>query len=83
MNIFGIVGGSILIILSLLIVVVVTMQDSKQNGLQGLTGGQSDSFLSKNQGKTLDAKLSKLTMVLTIAFFVVVIAINLAMRFLK
>lgn len=83
MNILGLIGGSILIILSLLIVIVVTMQDSKQNGLQGLTGGQTDSFLSKNQGKTLDAKLSKLTLILAIVFFVVVIGINLAMRFIK
>ncbi len=83
MNAIGIIGGSVLIILSLVIVLVVTMQDSKQNGLQGLTGGQSDSFLSKNQGKTLDAKLSKLTLILSIVFFCVVIAINLAMRYFK
>lgn len=75
-----IIGGILLIISSILIIIVVTMQESKQSGLSAMTGG-SDSYLSKNKGKTLDSKLAQVTKILAIVFFIVTLAVNLIIRY--
>ncbi len=75
-----IIGGILLIISSILIIIVVTMQDSKQSGLSAMTGG-SDSYLSKNKGKTLDSKLARVTKILAIVFFIMALAVNLIIRY--
>lgn len=82
MNVLQLVGGILLIIASILIIIVVVMQDSKQSGV-GVMTGQSDSYLSKNRGKTLDSKLVFITKVFGIGFFVLVVAMNLVIRYVK
>lgn len=82
MNILEIIGGVLLIISSILIIVLVVMQDSKQSGMSAMTG-QSDSYLSKNKGKTLESKLVFITKIFTIAFFVLTIGMNLIIRYVK
>ena len=60
------------------VVAVVLMQDSNSDGLSGVIGGgNSDSFFGKNKGHTMQAKLSKLTVILAIVFAVLVIAVDL------
>lgn len=82
MDLIQIIGGVVLIISCLLIIVVVLMQESKQSGLSAMTGS-SDSYLSKNRGKTLDAKLVTITKIFTAIFFVAAIAMNLLIKFIK
>lgn len=77
-----IIGGVLLIIASILLIIVVSMQESKQSGLSAMTGGSSDSYLSKNKGKTMEAKLSMITKIFTAIFFVATIALNLIIKFL-
>lgn len=82
MNVFEIVGGIIMIILSIAIVALVTMQESpKGSGVSALTGG--DSYYNRNQGRTLDAMLSRFTKYLAVVFFVVTIAVYAVDVFLK
>lgn len=83
MNWLTITLGVLLIIVCILIVLFVCLQESKDNGLQGLGGGSSDSFFSRNKGKTIEAKLAKITTVLAVVFFVLVLAINLAVTYYK
>lgn len=83
MNWLTITLGVLLIIVCILIVLFVCLQESKDNGLQGLGGGNSDSFFSRNKGKTIEAKLGKITTVLAVVFFVLVLAINLAITYYK
>ncbi len=84
MNWITITLGVLLILVCILIVIVVCLQETKQNGLQGLgSGAGSDSFFSRNKGKTLEAKLVKVTTVLGILFFVLVLAINLVITYVK
>lgn len=45
----------------LAIVLVVLFQSGKSAGLSGTIGGVADSFLAKNQAKTMDAKLARAT----------------------
>ena len=58
MNVFDIIGGIILLIACIILIVLVMLQESKDNGVQSLTGGSSDSYLGKNSGRTLAAMLS-------------------------
>lgn len=63
--------GAILIISSLIIIVTVMLQQSKQQGLSGAIAGGADTFFDKNKGRTIEAKLGKITKVIAGVFFVV------------
>ena len=64
------------VICAALLVLVVTVQSGKNSGLSAITGS-SDSFLSKNQGATLDAKLSRATKWIAAVFVVLTLVLNL------
>lgn len=82
MNVLEIIGGILLMISSILIIILVVMQDSKQGGMSAMTG-QSESYLSKNKGKTLESKLVNITKIFTIVFFVLTVGMNLIIRYVK
>lgn len=64
------------VIITIFLIVVVLLQQSKQNGLSGaITGGSSDTFFGKNRGRTMDAILAKWTAVAAILFLVTSIAL--------
>jgi preprotein translocase subunit SecG len=48
------------LICALILIVFVLFQSGKHSGL-GVIGGASDTFLSKNKARTMDAKLAKYT----------------------
>jgi len=64
------------VICAVLLVLVVTAQSGKSSGLGAITGN-SDTFMSKNQGATLDAKLSKATKWIAALFLVLTLVLNL------
>lgn len=82
MGVIEIIGGIIICILAVLIILVVLMQEHKAK-MGSLAGGSdsNDSF-GRNMGKTTDAMLSRATKVLTIVFFVVIIALGAIMKFM-
>ena len=60
------------------VVGIVLLQDSNSDGLSGVIGGgNSDSFFGKNKGKSTQAKLAKLTVILSIVFAVLVLVVDL------
>ncbi len=63
--------GIVLIIFSLLIILVVLLQEGRQANL-GAIAGAADSFMEKGKARTLDALLAKWTKVIAIVFFVLV-----------
>ena len=66
------------VILAVALVVIVTIQSGKNSGLSSaITGGGSDSFMSKNKGKSLDAKLARATKWLGGIFILLTLALNL------
>ncbi|MDO5125679.1 MAG: preprotein translocase subunit SecG [Ruminococcus sp.] len=72
-----IAAGFLLIVASLVIILIVLIQESKEQGLtSAIGGGANDSFYGKNSGRTRDAKLSKFTKVAAIIFFVVTLVVN-------
>lgn len=60
MSVIEIVAGALLIVASLVIILVVLAQDTKEQGLtSAIGGGYNDSFYGKNGSNTKDAKLNK------------------------
>ncbi len=82
MGALDIVLGVVLIILSLVTIVIVLMQKSREGGLSGaITGGGADTFFGKNKGRTREAMLAKATKYIAIIFFVLAFASTLLMLF--
>lgn len=73
--------GAILIVASLLVILVVLLQEGRQANI-GVISGAADSFMDKGAAKTLDQKLAKWTKVIAIGFFVLVFAGMLTTKFL-
>ena len=67
----------VLVVLSLALIAIVMLQSGKSAGLSGSIAGGAETFLSKNKAKTLDAKLSKMTKWVAIAFMVMALLISL------
>lgn len=83
MNVFEIIGGILLILTCLISIILCLLQDTKQqqNMTAAITGGANDSFYEKNEGRTKEAILRKITKVLLIVFFVLTIAVNAVIKF--
>ncbi|WP_160675859.1 preprotein translocase subunit SecG [Clostridium sp. C8-1-8] len=65
------------IIVGIIIIVSVLLQPSKADALSGLIQGKSETFFSKNKGRTKEAALRNVTIVASIAFAVITLALNL------
>lgn len=78
-----IAGAIVLIIASVLLTIIILLQDNKSNGMNAIVGGSSDSYYGKNKGRTIDAILSRWTKIIAIAFFVVIVAVNIALVVIK
>lgn len=84
MEIIAIISAIVLILISIAMVLIIMMQESRQSGLSGvMTGGSSDSYLGKNKGRTLDAVLSRITKVLAVIFGVLILAADIAAVYLS
>lgn len=68
----------ILVIVSIILSIVVLMQEGKQEGLGSLAGGAStDTYWSKNKGRSKEGALKKFTTVLAAIFFILALLLNL------
>lgn len=65
------------VLASLFLIAVVLLQSGKRSGLSGAIAGAADTFLSKNQAKTWDARLAKMTTWVAIGFIVLTLSLNL------
>jgi preprotein translocase subunit SecG len=77
MGIVEIVSGAILIAVSVIVVIVTLLQESKDRHMSAINGSAGESFFDKNSSRSKEAKLSRLTTVLTIIFFIVTLALNI------
>ncbi len=64
----------VLIILSIAMIAVVLMQQTKSAGLGGAFGGDTQSFTARGQRASKEAKLQRLTKILAVAIGVIAIA---------
>lgn len=83
MSALEVILGILLIISSIVIVVSVLMQESKQTGLSGAIAGGADTFFGKNKGRTMEAKLAKFTRYFGIWFLSLCLVTVLLLVFIK
>ena len=77
MNILKIVLTSLQVLGALFLIVTILLQSSKRAGLSGTISGVADSFFSKNKAKTFEAILAKVTVVVSILFVIITLALNM------
>lgn len=74
MEVINIILGSLLMLSALFLVVAVLFQDKTKRGLgSAIGGGSADTYFGKNKGGAKNAKLSKLTTIVSIVFAVLVL----------
>ena len=66
----------VFIIVSLVITVVILMQEGKQAGL-GAIAGAADTYWGKNKGRSMEGMLVKITKICVIAFLLLAVVLNL------
>ena len=81
MSVAEIIMGVALIMICVFLIVVVLLQESKTQGANVITGGSSESYLGKNQGRTMEAFLKKITKAAAVLFILLVVAINVFLVF--
>lgn len=75
-NLIITIVGVLLILVSLFLIFAVLMQSAKNSRMSGVvSGGGAETFFGKYKGKTIDKKLNKLTVIVSIIFAAVVIAL--------
>lgn len=76
------VFGAILIVASVIITIIVLMQEGRSSNLSGVIGGaNSESYGAKSKGMTNEKKLERVTKWFIVAFFVIVLAAFLVFLF--
>ena len=71
----------LVIMCSVIITILVLLQESKQQGLSGAIGGAAETFFGKNKGRTMEAKLAKFTKIAGGVFFVLALVSSLLVLF--
>jgi len=64
------------IIISIVLTIIVLMQEGKDNGLSGTLTGTADSYWAKNKGRSKDSVIKKVTVVLAVLYFVLAILLR-------
>ena len=65
----------LIVIAAIVLIVSVMLQKSDDDGVSALTGGNSDTFLGRNQTNTLEGKLALITKISAALFVVLAIVI--------
>ncbi len=66
---------TLLIIVSIALIVVVLLQSGKSAGLSGAISGGAEQLFGKQKARGIDAVLQRVTIVLSVLFFVLTIAV--------
>lgn len=81
MSVLEIILGALLIIASLIMIIVIILQEGNQQGVGAISGG-ADTFFSQNKARTYDKVLASATKWVAIGFVVVVLALNVVAKFM-
>lgn len=65
-----------LIAVSVLMTVLILMQEGKEQGL-GAIAGAADTYWGKNKGRSMEGRLVKFTTLLCVVFFVLALLLNM------
>ena len=67
---------TLLVIVSIALIVVVVLQSSETTGLSGAISGGAETLFGKQKARGIDLVLHRLTVVLSILFFVLTLAVS-------
>ncbi len=68
----------LLVLVCVAMIVIILLQEGKNAGLgQAISGGASESYISKNYGRTPEGKKKTYTKILAVAFMVLALVINI------
>lgn len=65
------------VICGVLLIGMIVVQSGKSAGLSGSIAGVADSFMAKNEAKTVDAKLARATKWIGAAFIILTLLLNI------
>ncbi|MEY8334393.1 preprotein translocase subunit SecG [Lachnospiraceae bacterium 47-T17] len=66
----------LLVLICIVLTVLILMQEGKSNGL-GAIAGSSDTYWSKNKGRSMEGMLVKVTRILVIVFMILSCVLNI------
>ena len=69
----------IFVLISLIITIIVLMQEGKSAGLSGAISGGSETYWSRNKGRSKEGRLERITIVFTVIFFIAAILLNVGL----
>ena len=69
--------GSLILVLAIVLILAILMQEGRRAGISGAISGGADTFLAKNKARSVDAFLARWTKYIAIAFFVLILAVNI------
>lgn len=79
MELLEIIGGAALLVACIAIIVLCLMQENKSGDsmTNALTGASSESFYGKNESRSREAVLGRITRTVGIILFIVTLAVNI------
>lgn len=73
---FYLIATILVSIVSVILIIVVCLQEGKSAGLSASISGGSDTYWSRNKGRSKEGRLEKITIVMTVIFFIAAILLN-------
>lgn len=78
MNAYYLIGTIVISIISVGIVIFILMQEAKTGGLSSEISGASQTYWSRNRGRSKEGKLVRLTTIFGILFFIAAIMLTIS-----
>ena len=60
-------------------IIVICLQEGKSAGLSSSISGQSETYWSRNKGRSKEGRLERITIIMGIVFFVAAILLNVGL----
>lgn len=76
---FYLIATIIITIASVILIVAVCLQEGKSAGLSGSISGGSETYWSRNKGRSKEGRLEKITIIMMIIFFIAAIVLNVGL----
>lgn len=76
---FYLIATIVVSIASVVLIILVCLQEGKSAGLSGAISGGSDTYWSRNKGRSKEGRLERITIVFTVIFFIAAILLNVGL----
>lgn len=79
MSVFYIIATAVITLASVVMIIVICLQEGKSAGLSSSISGQSETYWSRNKGRSKEGRLERITIIMGIVFFVAAILLNVGL----